>query len=1457
MTGARRALRWVKRIVLGTLLLAVVTVTTVVIVLHTEWGRRKALALVMPMLQKKFPGGISAERLDGSVLGDITLVGVRINGFDKKQMIHIARAQTNVKLLSLFSRTVELEYVEAWDVQVDDPSNPVTPSTDDDLLPVSVELPGIKVHNITLRISGAQPMTFEKGELELSMSVSSSAEIDATITKFDAYWKERAMPVHVEAQAKVGAEVKIPRLLAVLDGTRVEGTGIVVDSAQPSGKLVMRVTPEVLASIVPGVTLPAPADITLNIAPAGKELRIDLEAKMGSSSVSGALLGVIADRKVRGMITASAINLETFVPQLTGYGDGVLAFVVDGTAATAHVLALTRGKVLDFPAGHAMIDLTANMKEARAIVIAGGAGGVGAAVIGRLVRDGDKLDLVDARVAGTAHDADVATGGQAPFKGIIKIGGTAHGSILPKLALDLDGYVNARALVATDPKLRGVSIERLDGRGDAKITEDGTFSHLHATATNVRRAGAPLGTFEVDARNRRDGKISAHVTARPAALPSAVAEFDVLVSLGKHQADPITIALGKHSLRANRIVWAGSGGSIKITDKNVEIRDVRSTSDKASLVLDATVNKLSGALEIKLDATNVPASMIDPRYLGTFSARADLERRGLRWDGKANVQIDGLALGPNQPVIEGAVGLTIAGRRVIADVTAKTFQVGGVRLVIDVEGPRDITDVIGWRRLERKAIKTAMLGVTRIDLAAAKVKTGGIVDGELVISGMDTSGTFTIKDVQTPLGVVEGNVNFAPMGDELGVSSTLKVEDIGEVQVAAQIAIPPHPFEPDEWKRLGRGVVRLLTATVDDLEVDPAKLAKLGIKQPYSGRVSMTVALAAGAGEARVKLDVRDIRGGILQKPAELHLEATIDPKNTSAIFVVSGNNKPFVNATAKLPGFGFDRWVDEADKVIDAPIEGKLELPNIEVVDLLAMFGRAEITSGKLGGEIVVAGTAAKPTADANLIVTNVNVKPRLAGRKLPTLTELKITGKWDGATGTVAINGTESDGATLDITASGRPDKLEDLQAKVDIRKFDIAPIAVFLPGPLVAATGKIGAKIVITGLSPDKIRGTLALEKAQVPIHPKIGTVRDANVSIKLTELGLAYNVDAKLGAGTLKLKGSAPKDLSRIEVEGSVDKLSLIGEIQPIVSAKIDGTLFREENLLRGDMTLSRASVMLDMEQGVRLLESEMPDDLFLGRTTPPPPVAKQLRIPRKPWIVMKVKLHSTPIKVKHEYFEVRARASSPRGITVSIGRQLGMDGSIEIERGDVDVLGRHYRVDPGPDKVRFDGTIDPLLGIRLVHEFPELTLTADLVGRASKKEIRMSGTPALYSQDQLFAFFLGGDPSGDASSATRDAASSVGSALVSAKLARQAKKVLPFRIDTFNCDAGTSASSSGCKLGRWLTQNWFVAYKQRLEPRADENPQEVQLQYYFKKNWVLEGAGFLERFGGDVLWRKRW
>jgi hypothetical protein len=1450
----RRALRWVKRIVLGLLAFVLVVVVTVLILLHTDWGRNKARTIALSQLQKFFPGGIHVERIDGSVLGDISLHGVTINGFDGKQMLRAKTVTTNLKIGALFSKTIELEYATVDEAFVTDPSNPVKIEEDPEPGSWSVEMPRVEIRHGHFVKTGEQPMTIENLEVDAALAVDPVGPIVAS-AEVRGHWKERAMPVVVNAGARITEAVEISRFSIKLADTTVEATKpILVDTAFPTVKLQIHATPAVVTSFAPAVVLPAPADITIDIG--GKPLAIAMHATMATSTFDVNLTGDIATLKAHGVVTASGIDLETFVPTLTGSGDGTLALVVDGKAQTAHVLALLRGQLLDFPAGHAMVDLDATAQGARALVIAGGDGDVGAAVIGRLAREGNKLDLVHAAVQVSARDAAKATGGQAPFKGLIRAGGTAKGTLAPKLAVRLDGQVQAYGLQSTDPKL-GLQIAQVNGRADAWISEQGTFSHLHATLTKVSRAGSELGTFEVDAHNRKDGRISATLIAHPSAIPKSTATIDATVSLAKTETDPLVIELGTHTLDAPKFKWSGTGGKITVTDAKVEVRDFESKSGNASVSVDATVVKATQALEVKASAKNVPAQLFDPTYQGTVSADVDIKRQGLRWDGKVNVDINGIALGANQPAIEGKVALTVANRRVTADVRATTFSLGGVRLVLDVDGPRDITDPLGWRRLDRKAIRTAMLAITRIDLSAAKVKTGGIIDGELVLAGMDTSGTFAIKQVQTPLGVVEGEINFAPMGDELGVSSTVKVENFGDAQIAAVIAIPAHPFEPLEWKRLGRGIVRTLTAQIEDVVIDPKKLARLGLDYPYSARANVNLALAAGEGEVRAKVALRDIKGGTLLKPLDLTIDASITPKETGATVQLATGKQTLTTIAATLPGFGFERWVADAPSVMNASVQGKLEIPNIDVVETLGILGRIDITSGKLAGSIDVAGTVAKPTANMDVVVTDVNVKPRLAGRTLPTLNELRIKGTWDGATGEVAITGKESDGATLDISAKARLDNLAGLDAKVDIRKFDIAPIAVFLPGPLVAATGKLGAKITITGLDADRIRGTLSLEKARVPVHPQIGTVRDANVAIKLTDMGLAYTIDAKVGAGTVKIKGAAGKDLAQITVDGQVDKFSPIGEVQPLITAKLDGTIFREQGLLRGEMKLTRANVTLDLEQGVKLLDSEMPEDVYLGRSTPPPPTPKEARIPRTPWITLRVKLDSTRVYVKHEYVEVRALVNANRGVTLAIGRTPTLDGSIEIERGDVDVLGRQYRVDPTDKAVTFDGNLDPKLAIRLTHDFPTLSLSANLSGRVSKKEIHMTGSPDIYSQEELLAFFVGADPGGEAGSTSRDVATNVGAAILSAKLGRQAKKVLPFKVDVVACDAGTSASGSSCRLGRWLTENWFVQFKQRIEPRPDEPPQEVQLQYYFRKSWVFEGAGFTERFGGDVLWRKRW
>ena len=49
----------------------------------------------------------------------------------------------------------------------------------------------------------------------------------------------------------------------------------------------------------------------------------------------------------------------------------------------------------------------------------------------------------------------------------------------------------------------------------------------------------------------------------------------------------------------------------------------------------------------------------------------------------------------------------------------------------------------------------------------------------------------------------------------------------------------------------------------------------------------------------------------------------------------------------------------------------------------------------------------------------------------------------------------------------------------------------------------------------------------------------------------------------------------------------------------------------------------------------------------------------------------------------------------------------MDGSISAERGDIELLGQRSQLDHGV--LVFDGTIDPLLDIKVVRDLPDLTV----------------------------------------------------------------------------------------------------------------------------------------------------
>jgi autotransporter translocation and assembly factor TamB len=179
----------------------------------------------------------------------------------------------------------------------------------------------------------------------------------------------------------------------------------------------------------------------------------------------------------------------------------------------------------------------------------------------------------------------------------------------------------------------------------------------------------------------------------------------------------------------------------------------------------------------------------------------------------------------------------------------------------------------------------------------------------------------------------------------------------------------------------------------------------------------------------------------------------------------------------------------------------------------------------------------------------------------------------------------------------------------------------------------------------------------------------------------------------------------------------------------------------------------------------------------------------------------------------------------------------------------------------PSGLIFDGSAEPRIDIRMSHQFPELALDVAIAGPASSPDLKLSGEPGGYTYDQLFGFFLGGEPGGEAGAQTRDAVAGAGARWVSGKLGRRISKVLPVKIDAISCEPSPSASATSggsCTFGKWLSERLFVAYRQHLGGASNENTGDVQVQLRMGRKVLMEASGGDRgHYGADLLYRHRW
>ncbi|MGE3543949.1 MAG: translocation/assembly module TamB domain-containing protein, partial [Kofleriaceae bacterium] len=1309
----------------------------------------------------------------------------------------------------------------------------------------------------SVSIAGAQPIDLDGIAVTGSVAIppEGAIQIGGAVT---GTWRQYATAFKANGQLAIGEDdIQVPQLAVTADGISIAASDI--DLGQPSGKASISATAGALAALAPGTVLPGDLELEARVTPDRDQTRIDVTGTMGRTSIYVGALGDLVNRRASGLVSVSGLELPTVTDgKIPGTAEAIVAFSIDEQAARGTVYA--RRVAPEEPARSAIIAFNGRRDPtgSYATLLVGGSGDDGLGVWGSvaLSRVGSKtqvksnLRVSSAQIAGSVQLDATQRGTLVPFSP--QIDGTFTGTNLRFNELAV-GAVRGTLAVQPDLSIRG-----------------------HAEIDRVTNAGQPLGRASLDARSRGDGGIAVSLTAWPAAIAGKV-DADAVIHAKPDQ--PLRIALGNLAITPDRgAPWQGSGGTITIDDARIVVDDVHLASGSASADVEANIDRVTQALQAKVAANGIPATLIDPGFRGTASATATITRRGAQWNGTAQLTATGIATAATAPAFDASARVGIAGRRVSITATGSNPKLGAAKLTVEVDGPRDLTDPVAWRALSRKQVRVLEVELERIDLAAiSEGATTGTVHGKLAIRDGVSSGTLYATDIAGVIGQVDAELAVQGAPGEVTVAGVAKLAPFGAAELTAAAKIPDRPFDPASWKGRARTLLREASVRVADLTLDAPQWGRLCAAVPascpaaaYRARVSLTATLSDAATQLAISAQLRDVRGGQLIEPVSAGVEAIIDGISTRAKLVIGSKQGTLVSADASTP-VSLQGWLTAPAKAKDGSFEAKLEIPLVQARDVLALFGRRDVVAGTLEASAQFTGTLKAPIAKASLTARGIRVKP-LRGREAPTLEVLYVAGEWRNHRGQIGITGRESSGrgavSELRITAAGDPNHLAKATGSFRLSQFDLAPNAPFLPGPLAGLSGRVKADLDIDGVDivTGKVTGSLEVADGRLWL-PSLGQIRRANAKIKFTGRGAEANVDARLGPGTLTLEART----ADLDTKPIVTKLALRGVVprgggyEPNLVADVTGTFQRRGlSWVSDDLTIRNGKVELPEKATQELLSETPPLDIVYVDMGAPPVAPKQPGAKRPPpvapWLIANVTLKRTTIKGERieEGIVEELNAQVDGKVTIRVGKTVGLEGVITLLDARVAVFGHRYRLDRG--SVRFLGTTDPLLDIHLFHEFSDgTTLKLGLVGSLSDKLelLKLSSDPALYTQEQLQGFLVGGSPGGEVGQQSTEAATSAAASVISSKIGRRLQRVLPLGLKP-SCAPGSGIESASCKLGNWwLDGSLYLGYKYRLERVPNENQNEGLIEYMLSRRWRTEAAVGDTKVTTDFVFRTRW
>ncbi|NVB78962.1 MAG: AsmA family protein [Kofleriaceae bacterium] len=1385
----------------------------------------------------------------------------------------------------------------------------------------SIFLPNVEVHRGHVAFdTGTEVIDIDNIELAVDAAMPFGGPMKAGVD-LHADWRQRKAPIHVGASIYNDDEVfqvrsavaHVGDVFAFLLDTRVPKSPYM----KPFGGLVAVSAPAAgVSHLAPDVKLPGDVIATITARPDGRFTIADIVALVAGADIRAHVRGDVIAKLASGNVSAHQVELARFTQgKLDGGGNADVTFDIavpeDAELPTANAHAVVSGRFADSPVVDAKIDLATRGEHIDAKVDAT-SDAVRADIVAAIRKQGDRITLERSHVVASTSSPAAATGGRAPVRGALTANLRASGAIAPNMDLAVAGKVDGKRIRAA-----GISASTLKLSVDMKHLPGEPVGTGRVEVTNLMRGDMKLGKLTVAAGNRPDGKLQVTVRSRPEPAPWEI-DADALVAFGKQKT---TIDLQRHFVRAaGGSEWSGRTGQVTITPQAIQIRDLKSTTAGGNISISGTMIRTgrgAGDIAAKLDA-NLDLQNIKKAYKGHIDARIDVARtRGL-FAGTIDAKARGVALTKKALALDAEARIRAASGTVSANVDVATANAGHARVVVDVRAPRDLANTRAWKRLGRGAINTAQLQLDAIDLGQVAKALGtppmaGKVDGQVQVSATSIGGNVAIRGVQIKQTKDLGNINADIEVAQTGANEVLTTvsarldpteqavtaKDItknGVARFAAQAKLatpaPDRFFDPAAWQRLGAKAFRGGSVRAERLAFEPGTLERFGIVSALRGEVAASADLDPALKAAHIAVNVYQLRGGLFAKPIDIGLRAIVDDQSSRGVVTVTGANITLASLKGQIP-VTLDQLRADASQAKNARLSATLRIPHVPAVTLMNVIGTSQITGGTLDGTVEIGGTVSKPTVDAKLLARDVTVPPE-AAKQVQRIEKLSIEANWDGAAGRVAIDADATGGGTLRVRAAGDLDHLDQVTATVDAKQLDIAPLVAFMPGPAGGLGGRLDADFKLRGADPRTadLAGKLHITNGRIPIAPTVGTLFKGDVKIDVANRNVNLNLTGKLGRGDVKLVASAPLEGATPKsgkAQLTINKVQLIGTTQPILTGVVIADVARVGELWRTNVRVDRMTVKVPPGKGQELAPVGAPNDVVFGgekvhhgenkgldvpggivhdETGPADfkvpsevepadghnPQDAHRKLPDEPVVIAEVGLKNTFVESE----EVRGILGGRLRVTVGANSEIGVVGNVSLQRGVLELFGRRYVVDRAA--LHFDGSTDPVLDIRITHDFPEVTTVTEVRGRMSKPELTMSSDPAQYSQAELLGFLLGGEPGGDpemAPSATERVAGA-GASFVGNKIGGYVKKALPVDVDVLRYEAASASSSAAVTVGTWITDSLFLAYRRHLEARPDENAGEGELEYWIRRRLVLEGVvGDRGVNGLDLLWRRRW